>query len=456
MKRLVISLIMLLSTLALAACGAEPTATPVAPTLAPTTAAPTATAAAAAAPTSTTAAAAAPTSTTAAASGNRQTVNLWTYYGDAGSSAQCIAQAGADFDNSQSQYHLAIRNIPFSQFNNEVTTALAAGTTPDLMIVDNPDNARYASVGSLADLTSSMAALGGEKAYYPGPYNSTVWQGKNYGIPLGSNTLVLWINSDMAAAAGLDINNPPKTWDDFMTWAAKLTNKDKGIYGTALLAKRDETGTFEFLPWMYQNGGDIKDLSSPEAVAALQYWTDLVNKGYAPKDAINDGFPEIYQQFTTGKAAMMVSGTWNVTTIGKDAPNLKWTVAELPYSKQPASGLGGENWAVFANAKSPDGAKAFLSFTQNPDYVEKLYSCMGYLPSRTNVGAKIAASADATTKVFLAQLQTAKARGPLPNWSDISAPIQVAMQEALSGQKSPQQAMGDAAKIVTPLLSGAQ
>ena len=97
-----------------------------------------------------------------------------------------------------------------------------------------------------------------------------------------------------------------------------------GVYGTALLAKKDETGTFLFLPWILQNGGSIDKLDSPEAIEALAFWTNLVDQGWAPKSAVNDGFAEIYQQFTTGKAGMMISGTWNcrVDRQGRSGPPL--------------------------------------------------------------------------------------------------------------------------------------
>jgi multiple sugar transport system substrate-binding protein len=258
----------------------------------------------------------------------------------------------------------------------------------------------------------------------------------------------------MAKAAGLDIANPPKTWDEFENWAAKMTDKAKGIYGTALLAKKDETGTFLFLPWVLQNGGSLDKLDSPESIAALAFWADLVNKGYAPKSAVTDGFAEIYTQFTTGKAAMMISGTWNVNSIPKDAPDLHWMVATLPYTKKPASSLGGENWAMMANGKQPDGAWAFLKFVTDVSYGTKLTDCMGYIPSRKDVLAQVAKKSadDPTMQVFLKQMESAEARGPLPNWSEVSAFVQEAMQEALSGQKSPEQAMKDAAAQIDPLL----
>lgn|SRR5579859_3013532 len=435
---------MLAAVMVTAACAGQP-ATPAQPTAAP----PTQPAAQPTAP-------AQPTTAATTASGATP-VELWTYYGDTGPAGGCVRTAVADFNAAQSKYVLNFRNLPFTDFNQQVTTAIAAGTTPDLMIVDNPDNARYAAAGALADLTDKVKAWGQADQFLPGPYNSTIWNGKNYGIPLGSNTVVLWINTDMAKAAGLDTSAPPKTWNDFETWAAKLTDASKGIYGTALLAKKDETGTFLFLPWILQNGGDIQHLDAPESIAALAFWKDLVDKGYAPKSTVTDGFAEIYQQFTSGKAAMMISGTWNVQSLPKDAPNLHWMVAPLPYTKQPASSLGGENWAVFAASKQQDGAWAFLKFVVDPAYGTKLTDCMGYMPSRKDVLAQVAQKSanDPTMQVFLKQMQSAAARGPLPNWSDASAVIQDALQAALSGQKTPEQAMQDAAAKMKTVLAQA-
>jgi multiple sugar transport system substrate-binding protein len=384
------------------------------------------------------------------------TVTLWTYYGDTGPAAACIQEAADDFNAAQRAYRLTIRNIPFSQFNQEVTTAVAAGVAPDLMIVDNPDNARYASAGVLADLTEKIAAWGQGDQFLPGPRNSTIYQGRTYGIPLGSNTVVLWINTDMAKAAGLDTAHPPKTWSEFEQWAGKLTDKARGVYGTAMLAKRDETGTFLFLPWILQNGGGIDRLDSPESIEALAFWRKLIDEGYAPRSAINDGFAEIYQQFTIGKAAMMISGTWNLSTIARDAPALHWMVATLPYTKRPASSLGGENWAIFASSRQKDGAWEFLKYVVDPAYGTKLTDCMSYIPSRRDVLAQLAEkhANDPTMQVFLTQMESAVPRGPLPNWSAVSEIIQMAMQEALSGQKTPEQAMRDAAAKMKLVLPG--
>ncbi len=384
-----------------------------------------------------------------------KTVTLWTYYGDTGPAAVCVQKAADDFNASQNMYRLTLRHIPFSQFNQEVMTAIAAGATPDLMIVDNPDNARYAAAGVLADLTDKVKAWGQGDKFLSGPWNSTLYNGRNFGIPLGSNTVVLWVNTDMAQTAGLDIRHPPATWDEYELWAKKMTDKANGVYGTAMLAKRDETGTFLFLPWILQNGGGIDRLDSPESIGALAFWRKLIDQGYAPKSAINDGFAEIYQQFTIGKAAMMISGTWNLSTITTDAPNLHWMAAVLPYTKKPASSLGGENWTVFAASKQQDGAWEFLKYVADQAYGTKLTDCMSYIPSRKDVLAQVSEKNkdNPTIQVFLKQMESAAPRGPLANWSVVSEIIQVAMQEALSGQKTPEQAMQDAAVKMKLILT---
>ena len=108
---------------------------------------------------------------------------------------------------------------------------------------------------------------------------------------------------------------------------------------------------------------------------------------------------------------MMISGTWNLSSIPKDAPNLKWMVATLPYTKQAGSSLGGENWTMFAASKQQDGAWEFLKFVVDPAYGTKLTDCMTYIPSRKDVLATVAEKNkdNPTMQVFLKQMESAAA-----------------------------------------------
>ena len=84
--------------------------------------------------------------------------------------------------------------------------------------------------------------------------------GKVYGVPLASKAyLGLVFRIDMARAAGLDPNRPPRTWDELLYWCQRLTDPNKKIPGA--LVERGQRGIslqpygWTWLPWIYSAGG---------------------------------------------------------------------------------------------------------------------------------------------------------------------------------------------------------
>ena len=55
----------------------------------------------------------------------------------------------------------------------------------DIVIIDNPDNAAYAALGAFADITDLVANWEGKDKFYPGPWKSTMYNGRQYGDPDG-------------------------------------------------------------------------------------------------------------------------------------------------------------------------------------------------------------------------------------------------------------------------------
>jgi multiple sugar transport system substrate-binding protein len=386
---------------------------------------------------------------------DRKAVTIWHYWGDTGTNAETVARYKELWEASQEECTLNIRSIPTADFKRELSTAILAGNTPDIAVIDNPDFAMFAAQGVLAELDDRIAEWGQADQYYDGPWSSTMWDGHNYGVPVGSNTLALFINSTLAEEAGLDVNNPPQTWDDLMEWAAALTNPDNNQYGITLVAERNETATFMWLPFLQQTGEDVDTLDSEGGRAALQLWVDLVENGYASPEIVNYGFGDIPGQFMAGNAAMMINGPWVINSLQNEAPDLAFTVAGLPYPEdgQPANGLGGENFSIFASSDVQDCAWDFITFTQAPDNIVDWYKGLGFLPSRRLPEEQTEFwVTDPYMTVFLDQIQYARARGPLPNWPEISEVIQLMLQEALTGQASVEDAIANAASRITPML----
>ncbi len=385
-----------------------------------------------------------------------QKVSLWYYWGDTGRAAEALFKYKDLWEASQSKCTLDLRSIPTADFKRELSTAILAGSMPDMAIIDNPDHALFSAQGVLAQLDDRIDAWGQEDQYLPGPWNSTLWDGHNYGVPVGSNTIVLWINNALATEAGLDLTNPPKTWDELMEWAGALTNPDKNQYGITLVAERNEPTTFMWLPFLMQTGESLETLDSEGGVAALQLWVDFVEKGYASPEIVNYGFGDIPGQFQAGNAAMMLDGPWVLNSIAEEAPDLEFTLTPLPIPEggQQASSLGGENFAIFDSSDHKDCAWDFITFTQAPENVEDWYISLGYFPSRSDVAeASDYWKTDPHMAVFLEQMKSAMPRGPLPNWPEVSEVIQLMLQEALTGQVSAEDAISNAAPQIDALLA---
>ena len=127
--------------------------------------------------------------------------------------------------------------------------------------------ALFASRGLLLDLTPYIekSEIIKTEDIFPGPLSSVTYEGGIYGIPRGANTIALYYNADMFKAAGLDPDNPPKTWDELYEAAKELTDPSKNVYGLAFSAVGTEEGTFQFLPWLQMTGGDYDNVNTEGA-----------------------------------------------------------------------------------------------------------------------------------------------------------------------------------------------
>lgn len=379
------------------------------------------------------------------------TLELWHFL--TGAYSQVLDELSGRWNEKNPNYKLTVRAIPIAEFKREIATALAANTAPDIAGVDNPDHASFSALGAFADVSERFAALPGKEEYLPGPLASTMWEGKHYGIPGDTNTLGLYINVDLASAAGLDVETPPKNWEELTAWAEAMSKPENNVYGIAFSARQSEEGTFQWLPFLWQNGEDIATIDSPKAVEALSLWVDWVNRGLASREVINYTQGDALGQFSASAAAMTINGSWQIPTLRRAENPINWKVVELPYSIQPASAMGGGNWAIFATSSHIDVAWTFLQEFTKPEAVEEIYIPAGRLPPRRDLlRAGEPWKDDEAYQAFFRQLEFARPRGPHPRWPDISAAIQTALQQALTGQATPEEALKRAAETIRPLL----
>ena len=367
-------------------------------------------------------------------------VTIW-YYWETEGHQKALNHIIEEFNDSQDDITVEAKYVPFADFKKQLSIGASADELPDLVILDNPDHAAYAAMGIFADITDKFDVSN----YYEGPVNSCTLDGKLYGVPFGSNDLVLFYNEDMLKEAGVDV---PTTWDELLE-AAKATTTDT-VSGFAHCALQNEEGTFNFLPWVWSTGASSYEIDSEGGIKALTFEKELVDSGAMTKEAINWTQGDTMHQFIAGNLAMMINGTWQIPTMREEVPELNWNVAPIPQDKEQASGLGGENYAVIAGGNE-DAAVKFLEFATSPETCLYMMNAMGYISADSTI-AEGQFEGDEVYQVFVDEMQYAHVRGPLPQWPSISDAISLAFNKVITGDATPEDAAAEAQATIDSII----
>lgn len=160
---------------------------------------------------------------TASAAG--QEVVIWDYF-ETDAQKEMMQTLIDGFNESQDEFTASHVYVPFADYEKQLTLGIASGELPDLVILDGCSMASFIQLGLFGDI--SDAEINWDE-YIQGPLESTMMDGKHYGIPFATNCTALYYNKDMFDAAGIAYPDENTTWDDFREMAKALT-KD-GVYG---------------------------------------------------------------------------------------------------------------------------------------------------------------------------------------------------------------------------------
>ncbi len=377
------------------------------------------------------------------------TLTVWDYFeNDAAHGRQQIELLEA-YEEENPHITFERTYVPNADLNQRISQGIAGNQLPDIVLVDNPAHQAFAEAGAFADITEEVEEWGEAEHYYEGAWESTIFDGRNYGIPNNSNALALFYNVDMLEEAG--ITEPPDTWEELEEVASQLTTDDR--YGFAFSAVRDEQGTFQYLPFLWQAGADLDSLSSPEAISSMELLQQMIDEGSMSENVINWDQQDLRTHFQLENVAMMVNGPWQVPNIRNEAEDLNWDVVTMPAGNQEASILGGENWAITSASEHKEEAWEFLKYTQQPEILGPTHEDGGRLPSRVDVGDDddYIWNQDEQLRVFIDQLETAQPRAYGSNYPEISTIIQESLQRSLMGEDV-EEVLNEADERVTPLL----
>lgn len=371
------------------------------------------------------------------------TPTLWHYFSD---DSEAVLKDLVDRFNAENEQGITVvpTFVARADLSKQYMMGAVSGELPDIGMVDNPDHASFTTMGVFQDITDLVDAWGERDQFFTGSLSTCMLDGRIYGLPDNSNCLAFMYNKDMFEEAGIE--KVPETWDELMDTAAKLTKDD--VYGMVVSMPASEEATFQFLPWLLSTGATLDTLDSPEAIKAVSFLNEMIEKGYMSRNIINWNQGESNAQFLAGKAAMQVVGPWRIKPNEESNPEMNYGVALIPHDKYSATVLGGENFGICTGANR-EATWTFLSWFMSAEIRAEYCDRAGKFPARKDsIAMRDIWTKNEVYSMYAEALSVAYARGPHPRWPEISSTIYTALQETFTGVKTPEQAMTDAAAAV--------
>jgi multiple sugar transport system substrate-binding protein len=227
-------------------------------------------------------------------------------------------------------------------FYAKVQTSAAVGEAPDIMTYHASRIPLAVQQGVLQEITADdWTAMGiGQADFAPATWDAVTIDGKQYAVPLDTHPIVLYYNKDLLEKAGmLDENGKPKGMDSREGFTATLQAlKDSGVKFPLGSVTADGNFMFRTIYSLMgqQNGelmtdgeflaGDNGDKLA-NALGVLAEWTS------AGLQSTYTDYPATVALFTSGEAAMMINGVWEVPTmtdLNAQGKLFNWGAVELP------------------------------------------------------------------------------------------------------------------------------
>ena len=347
------------------------------------------------------------------------TITYWQYYFE--SKVKTVDALIKQFEARNPAIHVVQETFPYDSYNQKVASAVPAGQGPDVVNLYYGWLPLYVGSGYLQPLPAdAFSATQIERDYVP-MVKAAKFDGKYWAVPTAVRTLALFYNKDLFRQAGL--GRPPLTWDEFTSDAQRLTQRDaRGrptLEGFGFAPDGQDHQLIRevlFRQWgasAYSSDGRKVTYDTPQAAAALQWYTDLVTKSAVAVIGFFPGGNGYRDAFVAGKAGMIVDGSFAIGSMQSSA-KFDWGVALLP--RRTAGGTPSNFGSFWVNGltKKATGprfaaSEAFLKFLTSPD-VERLWlQQVGEIPAAKTLAGDPKLAQDPVYGPFIASLEFAHA-----------------------------------------------
>jgi len=399
-------------------------------------------------------------------------VKLQMYYPIAvgGEISHTVEALVADFEKIHPE--VSIQPVYTGDYATTVTKALTAfrgGNAPQMAVIGDIEAYSLMDAGAIVAASDLAKDDEGKKwidSFYPAFLRHI--NGKVWGVPFQRSTVVLYWNKQAFEKAGLDADTPPANWQQVVDFGKKLVVKDgQNVSQWGIEIPTTPNGYWVFQGFAATNGAHLDNgkgtavyFNTPGNIETLQWLTELGQKeGVSPKGAVAWGTTP--QDFLSGKTAMMVTTTGNLSVVRKNA-TFPFGVAMLPEKTQRGSPTGGGNLYVFKNASPAQqkAAMAFIRWVTAPEQAARWSIATGYVAT-SPAAWETPAMKDYVKQVPQAlvareQLNYAQPELSTYNSVQIQEALNHAIEAAITQTKTPAEALEAAQKQADRLLKAYQ
>lgn len=269
-----------------------------------------------------------------------------------------------------------------------------------------------------------------------------------YGLPNGTQTMVMYYNKTMFDEAGLEYPKDGWTWDEFYEDAKKLTKSDGSVYGFGL-----SSSYFQLTPWWSTNNTALVDenqnpaLNSKKMVESVEFLDKLVKEKVTPDPISSD----VYTMFSSKQLAMVGAGRWVLNT-WQDAglTNADFDCVQWPVNEKEGSVFGGAAWCISKNTENKELSIELLKSLVSEETIKAVAAGGQQVPPTESLATDteiMGTTPDNIEGIWKAVTVASPVAAPT-YFGDLEQTTLRCMEEVFSGGKDVQQALDDAQKEV--------
>lgn len=391
-------------------------------------------------------------------------INYWRLTGQKDQTTYLVNK----FNKSQDRIFVHTTDIPWQEHEKKVLTAVLSGDPPDVMMQLSP-LPQWASRMALVPLSNFIKKDKFDTTvFFPALWGEMKWQGLIFGLPARTASYGFFCNNELLHEAGLDISNPPRTWEEVKTYAKKLDryNEEKQLIQMGYIPEYGFSPGHGDLPtaivqaWelgtkiLIENGSKVS-MTNPAMVEALEWVTNYMNEFDMDQvSAFIAGFGYGEQHaFLSDKVAMMMLPNTFTDFIDQYRPGMDYSVSKIPTFPGKLSASASGSWwlGIPKGSKHPEEAWVFMKYMVDKDtqLEEAKNQSESLFPASRPAAYSPEFMTDSTTKIFVEQMEVAHSPAIVPLvhgvfWREYLG----ARERAVKGLQSPREALEIAEKQI--------